>query len=168
MDELDEQFRSYCAHGMKWVYHPELPNTPWNFKVEANPTFAVIVGETVQNIRSALDYLIYELVRHTRGRKPRLQTQFPLYVAAGDFYGRRYQIKELPGELRRRIRKLQPYQFPDPGTHPLAVLNKLSNADKHRLLLATTTRLGDISMVIERSEEDHGRRRGPELPFRST
>ena len=78
--------------------------------IKGNPTFAVIVGETIQNIRTSLDYLIYALVVHICGRKPRNMTQFPLSATVGDFHSKRYQIAELPGDLRRRIRKLQPYQ----------------------------------------------------------
>jgi hypothetical protein len=153
MDELDQTFRSYLAT-IQFEHHPEFPNSPWKFEVVEDPitaTFPVILGEAIQNMRTALDYLVYELVIHTRGRKPRNPTQFPLNVAASEFFRRRYQISELPGELRRRIRKLQPYQTKHPRIHPLAVLGRLSNTDKHRLLLTTVHRIGAISMNLKGS-----------------
>jgi hypothetical protein len=123
-------------------YHPEVADMPWNLEIEGDPTFAVIIGETIQNIRTALDYLAYALVVHTRGRKPREKTQFPIYRSAGDFFRDRNQISELPGELRRRIRKLQPYQAHSQRNATLALIHKLSNADKHRLLLVTEAEIG--------------------------
>jgi hypothetical protein len=102
----------------------------------------VIFGEAVQNVRTALDYLVYALVVHTRGRKPKERTQFPIYRKAGDFFRDRDQISELPGELRRRIRKLQPYQSHSQRSTTLNQLRRLSNTDKHRLLLVTETEIG--------------------------
>ncbi len=124
------------------TYHPEVADNPWHLQIEGDPTFAVIIGETIQNIRTALDYLVYALVIHTQGRKPRERTQFPIYANAGDFFRDRNQISELPGELRRRIRKLQPYQPHSQRNATLALISKLSNTDKHRLLLITETEIG--------------------------
>lgn len=123
-------------------YYPEVADTPWNVQIKGNPTFAVLAGETIQNIRTALDYLVYALIVHTRGRKPRNMTQFPLSATAGDFFSKRYQISELPGELRRRIRKLQPYQSKSKRSDALNLLRLLSNADKHRLLLLLDAEIG--------------------------
>jgi hypothetical protein len=155
MDELDAMFRSYCDSA-EMTYHPEVADSPWQLYVKGNPTFAVIVGETIQNIRTALDYLVYSLVLHTRGRKPKNMTQFPLSATAGDFFSKRYQIAELPGELRRRIRKLQPYQTKSQRSASLNLLRRLSNADKHRLLVVMDARIGG-----------HGLRRGVQ-PTRET
>lgn len=143
MTELDEHFRSYCRSA-EMTYHSEVADTPWQLQVEGDPTHAVIVGETIQNIRTALDYLIYALVLHTQGRKPRKRTQFPISTTAGDLFRTRYQISELPGELRRRIRKLQPYQAKGQRSDTLSLIRDLSNADKHRLLIVTEA---DISGV---------------------
>lgn len=134
-------FRSYCG-SVEVTYHPEVAESPWQMHIKGNPTFAVIVGETIQNIRTALDYLIYALVVHIRGRKPRSMTQFPLSATAGDFYSKRNQIAELPGDLRRRIRKLQPYQSKGQRSATLNLLRRLSNADKHRLLLVMDAQIG--------------------------
>jgi len=124
------------------TYHPEVKETPWNLEVEGNPAFAVIVGETIQCIRTALDYLVYGLVLHSQGRKPRNMTQFPLCSTARDFYRTRHQVAELPGDLRRRIRKLQPYQTKSQRSDLLNLLRRLSNADKHRLLIVMETQIG--------------------------
>jgi hypothetical protein len=141
MDELDAHFRSYCRSA-EMSYHPEVTNSPWQLYVKGDPTHAVIVGEAIQNIRTALDYLVYALVFHARGRKPRKTTQFPIADTAGDFFRVRYQISELPGELRRRIRKLQPYQSKGQRSDTLTLIRRLSNADKHRLLIVTEADIG--------------------------
>lgn len=145
MDELDAHFRSYCASA-QMTYHPEVANSPWQLQVEGDPTHPVIVGETIQNVRTALDYLIYALVLQTRGRKPREMTQFPISSTAGDLFRHRYQISELPGELRRRIRKLQPYQSQSQRSDTLTLIRRLSNADKHRLLIVTEGDIGGAKL----------------------
>jgi hypothetical protein len=147
MDELDVAFRSYLADHWETSLHPEVPEAPWNFRFTREPPhyFGVIIGEAVQNLRSALDYLVYELAIHDRGgSKPRTRTQFPICTTPGNFFRGREYIRPLLGEHRRRIRKLQPYQSKDPAAHPLAILNRLSNTDKHRLLLTVFNELGGV------------------------
>lgn len=153
IDELDEAFRSYLAT-IQFEHHPEFPNTPWKMKIEDNPLSAslpVILGEAVQNMRTALDYLVYELALHSlSGKKLRARTQFPIATTATSYFktGRK-QVWPLLGEHRRRIRKLQPYQFSgDPNSTALATLNRLSNTDKHRLLLTVTRMIGSLSFNL--------------------
>jgi hypothetical protein len=141
MDELDAHFRSYCRSA-EMTYHPEVADSPWQLYVKGDPTHAVIAGEAIQNIRTALDYLVYALVLHTRGRKPRTRTQFPISTTSGDLFRSRHQIAELPGELRRRIRKLQPYQSKGQRSATLSLIRDLSNTDKHRLLIVTEADIG--------------------------
>jgi hypothetical protein len=95
---------------------------------------ALPFGDAIQNIRSALDYLVYELapprVRHKRG------TQFPIFTDECEFKSRSPpMLRGIKGDERTIIERVQPYAATNlPSDDPLAVLQKLSNRDKHRLL----------------------------------
>jgi hypothetical protein len=92
-------------------------------------------GDAIQNIRHALDYLIYELSLPKFRNKGKLQ--FPIYRDECDFKVLAPpQIRGITGDERTLIERVQPYQTADPTRHPLAVLNRLANKDKHRVLLA--------------------------------
>jgi hypothetical protein len=154
MTELDEAFRSYLGVAFEFEHHPEFPNSPWKMEVKEHPlflTFPIIIGETIQSMRSALDYLVYELAGHAgAGSSARRKTQFPIQTDVVSYFHNRHKIRPLLGEQRRRIRELQPYQFKgNPREHPLAVLNRLSNTDKHRLLLTVAQQVGAISFNLD-------------------
>jgi hypothetical protein len=138
INELDREFRSYLTtvDFQLLLDDPYPGDIEWDLKVEDPRYLSVIVGEAVQNMRTALDYLVYELAAlSVRPMKLSSRPQFPIATTVGSYYERgRKQIWPLSGDLRRRIRKLQPYQAADPKKHPLAVLHRLSNADRHRLL----------------------------------
>ena len=91
---------------------------------------SIIVGEVVYNLRSALDYLVYELSKSNTGRS-RSGTQFVITDRSEDF-GRlkKNMLKGLSPQQISIIEKLQPY-------HNVAwtkALTMLSNPDKHREL----------------------------------
>jgi len=105
-----------------------------------------IVGDYVQNLRSALDHLAWEMVQKGDGRdhNPNL-VQFPIYsIGRSRRTGSRRlrtfenQIeKNLPGVSREQkalARRHQPYHR---GQWQLATLAALSNQDKHRVITPT-------------------------------
>jgi hypothetical protein len=96
---------------------------------------ALLVGDALHSLRSALDHLVYELVP-PRNRKS-LKLQFPIFVDECEFKVRSPpMIKGIKGDERTLIERLQPYAAADPPQNdPLAILRKLSNLDKHRLLV---------------------------------
>ena len=104
--------------------------------------WSLIAGDFVQNLRAALDHLIWQLVR-ANGQKPTVGNAFPI-------------LDQLPSKKRGHperqkwnrclagvhpgavhfIEICQPYKGPDgPSRHNLAALRKLSNEDKHRTLI---------------------------------
>lgn len=91
----------------------------------------LLAGEAIQNLRSALDHLVYELSGGNR------RTQFPIFTDPCEFQvlGSR-KLKGVPEAKRALIEKAQPYRFmpEDAAHHPLAQLSALSNRDKHRVL----------------------------------
>jgi hypothetical protein len=99
-------------------------------------TLAPIIGDALHNIRSALDQLAYELAS-LQARKSRT-TQFPICMDESQFRqaDSLRKIASITGDERDLIERVQPYNAIDPPRHdPLAILNKLSNRDKHRLLV---------------------------------
>lgn len=104
------------------------------FAVERKPPpghWPLLAGEAIQNLRSALDHLVYEKSGGNR------QTQFPIFTDACEFQvlgGR--MMKGVPKAVRASIESVQPYRFmpEDAAQHPLALLSALSNLDKHRVL----------------------------------
>jgi len=124
----------------------KIENLPSGFTLqEFHEGVAVILGDIVNNLRSALDQLVHQLALVCKDGNLQSpdRTQFPIADKEATFTaakGKNGAINELSIEHQNRIQDLQPYlgkQFgawEGPWIHPLAELNKLSNKDKHRLL----------------------------------
>lgn len=99
---------------------------------------ALILGDLVQNLRSALDHMAYQFARTVKPN-PLRQTQFPIMDRAPADFGSHPQVREIPGAVRDIMEQMQPYQSPETVGgmigRELASLRRLSNRDKHRLLL---------------------------------
>jgi len=111
------------------------------------PDWALLAGEIMFNLRSALDHLVFQLhVRHYRGTVPEdveSTSQFPIFYDPADFrrYGSR-RIKKLGEREGRAIRWLQPYVRREDKwrwvRHDLEDLDTFHNIDKHRKLHLVT------------------------------
>lgn len=97
----------------------------------------LIVGDVIHNVRSALDHLVYALSSPKAQRSDR--TQFPIFTDAAKFKTRGIpMIESIKGPERTLIENVQPFAAtPVPENDPLAILNSLSNLDKHRLPVTT-------------------------------
>lgn len=109
------------------------------------PQFSIIMGETIYNLRAALDYLVYELSGHLSG------TQFPIEdVKLSKDRKRGFDTRRdtflngVSDSHVAAIELLQPYK----GCTWSKTLRGISNPDKHRHL---TIMLGhwDASTVYE-------------------
>jgi hypothetical protein len=119
------------------------PNTGWceifvRFSKIEEPTLAVIAGDYIHNLRSALDYIVTALANASKTQLLSCH-QFPIYTQP-KLYEREVgtRSKAVPkGPLSgvrhglRLIEELQPYND-KPDGHPLIVLNRFANTDKHR------------------------------------
>lgn len=129
------------------------------------PELPVILGDVVHNLRSALDHLVYELVI-ALNLKPGGHNYFPIAYDKDEFRRMTTARKDTKGRRRRGsldpipadhdivkvIRGHQPYNRRDsyykPGTPAdapftpemewLAVMQRMWNIDKHRMLLRAT------------------------------
>lgn len=106
---------------------------------------AVVLGDIVHNLRSALDQLAYQLVLNHYRRPPteklRRLVQFPIEMNPNSVTSSYTYSKVSPAD-QADIEWAQPYSAPNrpttfpyvPALHALAVLKRLSNRDKHRML----------------------------------
>jgi hypothetical protein len=115
---------------------------------EVEREWSLVVGDAIHNARSALDYLAWQIVRLGAGPHPPLKptaVQFPILsrppqpgVTAAQAFEREAK-RRLPGADKTHLSVVQRYQPiinqpSDPNSHPFAMLNLLSNHDKHRSL----------------------------------
>lgn len=106
----------------------------------------LIFGDGIQNLRTALDHLLCQLVIAS-GREPTKQNQFPIFTRDPtlDLTGRELRKwKRWTARVKSPyigwLKFVQPYQADktperNPERNPLAHLADFSNADKHRIVL---------------------------------
>ncbi len=119
--------------------------------------FAAIIGDIVHNLRTALDYLVYELARLDNEKVPEPKdTQFPICLWRNQWKEQsKKRLRGISPEHVEVIDSFQPYHFRDQGKDPklatLAVLHELDIQDKHKLVLPAFARvnLGPLDMSLE-------------------
>lgn len=103
---------------------------------------SVLIGDCVHNLRAALDHLVWQLVL-ANGGTPQGGgggTQFPI-IQSLRRDGTDPAVKVAGGVSPKAlaiIESVQPFRRRDAENHPLAILSRLSNTDKHRTLLLST------------------------------
>ena len=99
----------------------------------------VLVGQIVENLRSALDYMVFEL---SALNDPALNQRTPQFVIAVDesSFQRQAQrrLRYLSDEQKTLIEKIQPYH----GNPVLGLLGEMAGAGKHRRLLTIRDNTG--------------------------
>jgi hypothetical protein len=102
----------------------------------------LILGDYVHNLRSALDHLAWQLVAEEdapalESERTARRIQFPIYDSEERFASSE-AVQHVGAKTRTRMARFQPFKNTEEGTHlvnPLAILQALSNADKHRVLI---------------------------------
>lgn len=107
------------------------------------PDFAVTLGECIHNLRSALEYTVWQLACKAKGREPTRKEakkiQFPICDEPEWFSGAAV-LAHVSDEAAKELALHQPYAERLDGLHQpalLAPLRDLSNQDKHRLILVS-------------------------------
>jgi hypothetical protein len=131
------------------IFFDRIPDIPVNW--------ALIAADALQNLRTALNYVAWELAvlhlaRTKQQREPVYKTEFPIADTAAKF--RNDYVVDIDPVHVAKIKDMQPYGPPfmarvkaqlavdsniDPASmasawHPLAQLRDLTNRDKHRAL----------------------------------
>ncbi len=143
------------------------------FLTELPPAhLSVVIGDIVNNLRSSLDHLAWQLVI-ANGGTPRTSpptTQFPLHGSRTMSNGKLRKIEVAGGVAPKAlavVESLQPYhRVQDPGKHPLALLAELSNIDKHRTLHTATMGNRDIEVTLVRDDGERIKGIAAEGPVR--
>src|SRR5262245_23363930 len=105
-----------------------------------------MIGDTVHNLRSALDHLAWQLVE-ANGGAPTDKTAFPMSNSADAFESARgRQMKGIASDAQELIRSVQAYH--SYHNRHLAALAALDNVDKHRLLIVAVCRLDGVGYGI--------------------
>lgn len=111
---------------------------------EPNLRFALIVGDLIHNLRSALDHLVWQLVLRD-GQEPSYINQFPIFDDRDKFLQEVKFRKKNPersilygittdGDAWTIIETAQPYNCTPVYASDLRCIARLSNRDKHRTL----------------------------------
>jgi hypothetical protein len=120
------------------------------------PEIAVIAGDTVQSLRSALDHLAYQLVLVGTGQPgPFFYVYFPIFDSAEKYEaGKLGQVKGMRKDAIDAIDAIKPYNG---GNDTLWRLHRLNQIDKHRLLIAAGSTFesvdigGDMIKLLEKA-----------------
>ena len=117
--------------------------------IDVPPMVGVLIGETIYNLRAALDYLIYELAfldsTHIQNK-----TQFPIEDSEDGWLGHiPTYLKGVSVGHQAVIKQLQPYY----GCDWTGRLRDLSNPDKHKSLtvLRLDLFIGDAKAAATRT-----------------
>lgn len=112
----------------------------------------LIAGDCLQNLRSSLDYLVWELVL-AEGKDPGKHTCFPVcpgpdsdsFDKAIEWRGKRPGVLEgIDADAVTEIRNLQPFRLGQNWEmDPLWILNELTNLNKHRRILLAKLEASD-------------------------
>jgi hypothetical protein len=107
---------------------------------EPVPTrFGLIMGDILQNLRSALDYLVWELVL-AANNQPTEKNMFPVCSSLESFMHQvgRHRLDGIAADALAEIKGLQPFNLgPDANKSILLAIEELANINKHRRILLT-------------------------------
>jgi hypothetical protein len=101
------------------------------------PSIPLIIGDSLQNLRSSLDYLVWELVL-AAGNQPTRQNMFPICDSSSVFQEQlsRHRLDGVSKDAATEIERLQPYND-RAEIKPLRVIEDLSVYNRHRRILLT-------------------------------
>jgi hypothetical protein len=149
MKALDEEWQAFGKTQSYEGYHQFKADTgEWNCYLSLSKPIPIklsmILGDALNNMRSSLDHLVCRFVELHNGKVGKHHA-FPICSDAASYDERVNQIrrkKDRSGPLdgipadgpeRALIEKVQPYhQGKDWREHPLWILNRMTNIDKHR------------------------------------
>ncbi|MCA1706525.1 MAG: hypothetical protein LC808_25970 [Actinobacteria bacterium] len=122
--------------------HPERVVFSMALKEEPPATLSAVIGDCVHNLRASLDHLAWQLVLANGGvpREGPRGTHFPILTKLRQD-GTKPAVIVAGGVSTKaltRIDAVQPFHRRDAEKHPLAILSRLDNIDKHRSLLLST------------------------------
>lgn len=119
--------------------------------------WALILGDAVHHLRAMLDNLVHHIAEQEGATARQLSTvQFPIAVEPANWSDQKGRIAMLPERVRAAIESVQPFQRPEAesSSDSLAILGRLSNADKHRMILVGLIQPNNFEHSVSVSFED--------------
>lgn len=128
----DEWQKVVEAHEYTFIHEVHADGLNHRYRAVAvpdlDPKWTLLLGDCVANLRSALDQLVYELVR-ANGGKSELRGHFPAHTEPGGV-----RIPHgIPQDALRIIEAAQPYTKSDDGNR-IRVIDRLALVHQHRQL----------------------------------
>jgi hypothetical protein len=164
---LEEVKAHMAAYATEHPYRAERARQPkgqrdiWLYRLrmlqQPDPMIAVIIGEILYDLRSALDHIAVGMAPRSRKRNagfPVEMTDPSARDADGNLLNEERhrsflsKIEGIPQDAAAMIMYSQPYNREHSEIETLALLNRLENADKHRELVALGAGVMDIRTVI--------------------
>jgi hypothetical protein len=151
-DELVEEF---VAGEPYTIYTEYDPQTGWHsvrwlaLREPPLERLALVFGDMVSNLRTTLDYLVWQLVL-TTGKRPGRRTGFPVVRREKDWEAQsRIALRGVEQRWIDEIEARQPYHRLDrPSIHPLAILDHVNNLNKHRFLPVAVLSVQRLDLLI--------------------
>lgn len=182
LEELNKEMESFFERGAFAVYEQRKQSgreVVFRVRVRENPPLAwsAIIGDCLQNMRSSLDYLAWELATLNTSGTPPETTGFPIYIRPDEYHSVRKDGKpqswsglrkteRMAGDVQAVVEDLQPFRergglspgvLPTGGferlrrLNPLWILKELSRFDRHRALRL----VGATSLSLATSSGGH-------------
>jgi hypothetical protein len=144
LNELQTEIQKYYqSDPAKVVRKPEGPSDQFIPEMVAGvpipKRIPLIIGDFLQNLRSSLDYLVWELVTAAKNT-PNHNNMFPICATPEAFKAQiaRHRLHGVPADAVAEIETLQPYHSEGgPDGNVLAMIDDLCNINKHRRILTT-------------------------------
>ena len=115
--------------------------------------WALIIGDCVHNLRSALDHLVYAIAVREAGTDPppdERRLQFPICDSPVKFSEQEWRLQSLSQTVRTVLEAVQPYKRLHPSLPPLlGLLREFDDRDKHRLLNVAVDRQQTGNFQVE-------------------
>jgi hypothetical protein len=168
IDAIEASIRTYAAGATHEFVTDADGKQKINIISQPPPEISVLSGEVVYQIRSALDHLVFDLVKLNPGVVSidplwDEHCEFPLWISAPRGatppLDQNHFKRCLPGisaQAFEFIESMQPYYPSGAPNTWFRFLAKLSNIDKHRHLNLTTTRIRKNELVSLDSGAGHG------------
>lgn len=138
--DLERQFLALLednSYGLRIEFNPETGQNDIRIRflrpVPAKP-LALIIGDAIHNLRTALDHMTWEMVGRDGGKQHR-QLRFPSHHDRASFEGACNGIETPSQAIRDALKATE--AFPSGKGYVLYSLHALDNADKHTVLMPT-------------------------------
>ena len=153
--EFDELVEEYVGGEPYTIYSRYDPSTGWHtlrWRALREPPLqrlALVFGDMISNLRTTLDYLVWQLVL-AAGNRPGRRTGFPVVRRAKDWVVQsRTALRGVERRWVDEIESRQPYHRPErPSIHPLAILDHVNNLNKHRFLPVALLSVEQLELLI--------------------